>query len=117
MDEDSTVRVNRKRELVMVSEKEAGNAMIGIAYLTGREAQIVRENLRRMDTDEDFDDEFWERALYGERDRMILQAKTVSAPPILSRSTLMSSSVSWIPAPTTFSPTRSTRYAGLWVAA
>ena len=79
MDEDSTVRVNRKRELVTIPEKEAGNAMIGIAYLTGREAQIVRENLRRMDTDEDFDDEFWERALYGERDRMILQAKTVSA--------------------------------------
>ena len=104
MDEDSTVRVNRKRELVMVSEKEAGNAMIGIAYLTGREATIVRENLRKMDTDEDYDDEFWERALYGggsavqvpggsaaqaspdfsgkprfQRDRMILQAKTVSA--------------------------------------
>ena len=79
MDEDSTVRVNRKRELVTIPEKEAGNAMIGISYLTGREAQIVRENLRRMDTDEDFDDEFWERALYGERDRMILQAKTVSA--------------------------------------
>ena len=96
MDEDSTVRVNRKRELVTIPEKEAGNAMIGIAYLTGREAQIVRENLRRMDTDEEFDDEFWERALYGggssatvsvgssekprfQRDRMILQAKTVSA--------------------------------------
>ena len=96
MDEDSTVRVNRKRELVTIPEKEAGNAMIGIAYLTGREAQIVRENLRRMDTNEDFDDEFWERALYGggsaaqaspdfsgkprfQRDRMILQAKTVSA--------------------------------------
>ena len=104
MDEDSTVRVNRKRELVTISEKEAGNAMIGIAYLTGREATIVRENLRKMDTDEDYDDEFWERALYGggsavqvpggsgaqaspdfsgkprfQRDRMILQAKTVSA--------------------------------------
>ena len=104
MDEDSTVRVNRKRELVTISEKEAGNAMIGIAYLTGREATIVRENLRKMDTDEDYDDEFWERALYGggsavqvpggsgaqaspdfsgkprfQRDRMILQAKIVSA--------------------------------------
>lgn len=79
MDEDSTVRVNRKRELVTIPEKEAGNAMIGITYLTGREAAIVRENLRKMDTDEDYDDEFWERALYGERDRMILQAKTVSA--------------------------------------
>ena len=87
MDEDSTVRVNRKRELVTIPEKEAGNAMIGISYLTGREAQIVRENLHRMDTDEDFDDEFWERALYGggsaapviQKDRMILQAKIVSA--------------------------------------
>ena len=96
MDEDSTVRVNRKRELVTIPEKEAGNAMIGITYLTGREAAVVRENLRKMDTDEDFDDEFWERALYGggssatvsvgssekprfQRDRMILQAKTVSA--------------------------------------
>ena len=86
MDEDSTVRVNRKRELVTIPEKEAGNAMIGISYLTGREAQIVRENLHRMDTDEDFDDEFWERALYGggsaapviQKDRMILRAKIVS---------------------------------------
>ncbi|MBQ9049180.1 MAG: NTP transferase domain-containing protein [Lachnospiraceae bacterium] len=96
LDEDSTVRVNRKLELVTIPEKEAGNAMIGITYLTGREAQIVRENLRRMDTEGEYDDEFWERALYGggsaaqaspdfsgkprfQRDRMILQAKTVSA--------------------------------------
>ena len=86
MDEDSTVRVNRKRELVTIPEKEAGNAMIGITYLTGREAAVVRENLRKMDTDEDFDEEFWERALYGggsaapviQKDRMILQAKIVS---------------------------------------
>ena len=86
MDEDSTVRVNRKRELVTIPEKEAGNAMIGITYLTGREAAVVRENLRKMDTDEDFDDEFWERALYGggsaapviQKDRMILRAKIVS---------------------------------------
>ena len=34
VDEDSTVRVNRKRELVTISDKEAGNAMIGISYLT-----------------------------------------------------------------------------------
>ena len=92
LDEDSTVRVNRKRELVTIPEKEAGNAMIGISYLTGNEAQIVRENLKKMDADEAFDDAFWERALYGgkslageasekprlQRDRMILQAKTVS---------------------------------------
>ena len=93
VDEDSTVRVNRKRELVTISDKEAGNSMIGISYLTEPEAGIVRENLRRMDADEAFDEDFWEKALYartasathshesknGFKDRMILQAKVVSS--------------------------------------
>ena len=84
VDEDSTVRVNRKRELVTISDKEAGNSMIGISYLTEPEAGIVRENLKRMDADEAFDDDFWEKALYGSteagsKDRMILQAKVVSS--------------------------------------
>lgn len=84
VDEDSTVRVNRKRELVTISDREAGNSMIGISYLTEPEAGIVRENLKRMDTDESFDEDFWEKALYargeaGSKDRMILQAKVVSS--------------------------------------
>ena len=93
VDEDSTVRVNRKRELVTISDREAGNSMIGISYLTEPEAGIVRDNLRRMDADESFDEDFWEKALYaraasathshesknGFKDRMILQAKVVSS--------------------------------------
>ena len=84
VDEDSTVRVNRKRELVTISDREAGNSMIGISYLTEPEAGIVRENLKRMDADESFDEDFWEKALYaraeaGAKDRMILQAKVVSS--------------------------------------
>ena len=84
VDEDSTVRVNRKRELVTISDREAGNSMIGISYLTEPEAGIVRENLKRMDADESFDEDFWEKALYaraeaGSKDRMILQAKVVSS--------------------------------------
>ena len=105
VDEDSTVRVNRKRELVTISDKEAGNSMIGISYLTEPEARVVRDNLKRMDADETFDGAFWERALYGSaaagsgaaaadasagaaglearngfpKDRMILQAKVVSS--------------------------------------
>ena len=93
VDEDSTVRVNRKRELVTISDREAGNSMIGISYLTEPEAGIVRDNLKRMDADESFDEDFWEKALYareasathnheaknGFKDRMILQAKVVSS--------------------------------------
>ena len=77
-DEDSTVRVNRKRELVKVSDRDSGNAMIGIAYLLEPEASIVRDKLRELDKDDENEDEFWEKALYN-KDRMILQAKTVSS--------------------------------------
>lgn len=76
-DRDSTVRVNRKRELVKVGERGAGNAMIGIACLLEPEASVVRERLLELDKDPNNDDEFWEKALYN-KDRMILQAKTVS---------------------------------------
>lgn len=76
-DEDSPVRVSRKRELVKAGDK-AGNEMIGIAYLTRPEADILRARLSEMDKDPANDDEFWEKALYG-KDRMILQAKTMSA--------------------------------------
>ena len=77
-DEDSTVRVNRKRELVTVTDREDGNTMIGIAYLLEPEAAVVRERLRAMDKNEAYNDEFWEAALYN-KDRMLLQAKTVSS--------------------------------------
>ena len=76
MEEESSVRVNRKRELLSVRENAAGNAMIGIAYLSEKEAEIVRERLKALDDDEHAHC-FWETALYG-RDRMILPAKVVS---------------------------------------
>ena len=75
IDEDSTVRVNRKRELVKIPARDAGNGMIGIAYLAGAEAEAVREGLKTLD-DGEHDECFWEETLY-KKDRMIVQAKTV----------------------------------------
>lgn len=75
IDEESGVRVNRKTELVRVPEREAGNAMIGIAYLLEPEAGIVREGLKRLD-DEAHAEDFWETTLYR-KDRMIVQARVV----------------------------------------
>ena len=77
-DEDSSVRVNRKTELVRVGKGETGNRMIGIAYLTGPEAETVRETLKEMDENPAFETCFWEEALY-KKDRMILQARVVPA--------------------------------------
>ena len=77
-DEDSAVRVNRKTELVRVARGETGNRMIGISYLTEPEAAAVRDALKDMDGNPAYDSAFWEEALY-KKDRMILQARTVSA--------------------------------------
>lgn len=73
--EDSSVRVNRKNELVTISGKETGNAMVGISYLLEPEAAIVRERLKAFDNDAHAND-FWEVSL-NNNDRMILHAKVV----------------------------------------
>ena len=73
---ESSVRVNRKTELVTVSDKEPGNKMIGISYLLEPEAGVVREQLKALD-DEMHASDFWERTLY-KKDRMIVPAKIVS---------------------------------------
>ncbi len=76
VDDDSAVRVNRKNELVSVSNEKGGNAMIGISYLAEQEATIVRDNVLQLCSDSRHDGAFWETALYN-RDRMIVMAKVM----------------------------------------
>ncbi len=77
IDDESDVRVNRKNELVRVKDA-AGNAMIGISYLCGDAAEIVKNKIRKLSEDSHFIGSFWEEALY-EKDRMIVTAKAVHA--------------------------------------
>ena len=78
VDDDSTVRVNRKQELVVQKEQAGGNAMIGICYLLETEAEIVRERLEELGRDSRYDGAFWEETLYR-KDRMIVTARVVHA--------------------------------------
>ena len=78
VDDDSTVRVNRKQELVVQKEQAGGNAMIGICYLLEAEAAIVRERLETFGRDSRYDGAFLEETLY-EKDRMIVTARVVHA--------------------------------------
>ena len=71
---DSTVRVNRKGELVCARKGERRNAMVGIAYLTGPEAGMVRERLIRMAEDPSRREAFWEETL-TEGNRLLLPAR------------------------------------------
>lgn len=85
VDEDSTVRVNRKRELVRVPAHSAGNGMIGVAYLLAPEAELVRAGLKALD-DGEHDEAFWEETLYN-KDRMILPARVVNGSEVVEINT------------------------------
>ena len=85
LDEESSVRINRKTELVKVTEKEDGNRMIGISYLAGPEASEVSLKLKESD-DEQHADRFWEDALI-KKDRMIISAKEIASSEVVEINT------------------------------
>ena len=74
----SDVRVNRKGEAVLVGRGEAGNRMVGIAYLCGEDSVQLREQLAEMDDAPGFRNAFWEEALYF-GDRMSIPARVLPA--------------------------------------
>ncbi len=77
-DGGSDVRVNRKRELISVPASKPGNAMLGIAYLTGDTAAHVRGRLGEMCGGGRNEHTFWESTLY-QNGRMILPARVLPA--------------------------------------
>ena len=86
VDDDSTVRVNRKMELVTVPSENGGNAMIGIAYLQGQDAELARENIIELSKNTRNDESFWEEALYT-KDRMFISAKVVRSDAVVEINT------------------------------
>lgn len=86
VDEESSVRVNRKNELVSVSKEESGNTMIGIAYLTESDAMQVKEKIHTLCGDSKNDNAFWEAALY-EKEKMIITARVVRASEVVEINT------------------------------
>lgn len=74
---ESSVRVNRKMELVLSSDENAGNKMIGICYLTEEDGAYVAERMEQLSRDYHYDGAFWEEALYR-KEKMVTAAKVVS---------------------------------------
>ena len=86
VDNESSVRVNRKMELVSVQESAGGNAMIGISYLLEEEAGIVREKMQELCQNRKYDNSFWEEALYR-KGRMLVSARVVHASDVVEINT------------------------------
>ena len=86
VDNDSSVRVNRKLELTTISASSGGNSMVGISYLLSKDARVIQERLERYDKDPAYADKFWEETLY-EKGKMIVPAKVVHAANIVEINT------------------------------
>lgn len=86
VDNDSTVRVNRKFELTQISNASGGNSMVGISYLLKEDASIIRKRLDYFDNDPRYHDKFWEETLY-ENNKMIIPAKVVHSANIVEINT------------------------------
>lgn len=86
IDDESSVRVNRKMELVSVPSSKAGNSMVGISYLLEEQAGVVRGRIAHLAGDAQYDGSFWEEALYG-KDRMIVQARVVHSSDVVEINT------------------------------
>ncbi len=83
---ESEVRVSRKKELVICNDKQVGNSMIGIAYLTAEDSRRVRERLIEYDSEKKHTNSFWEEVLY-ENGKMFIQAKVVSSADVVEINT------------------------------
>lgn len=70
IDEDSTVRVNRQRELIPVKAGQGGNTMIGVSYLIKEKSQELKEILENVSQNEKYDDTFWEEVLFYGRSNL-----------------------------------------------
>lgn len=86
VDNDSTVRVNRKMELARVNANMSGNAMIGIAYLANEDAKTLKKRIKELTLEEKYNDSFWEEALY-KNDKMIITANVVSCGDVIEINT------------------------------
>lgn len=83
---ESNVRVNRKMELVMVSENSKGNAMIGISYLTKEDSEIISKRIESFCENPKYDSAFWEEALYI-GNRMMIVARELDSTDVVEINT------------------------------
>lgn len=86
VDNESTVRVNRKQELVSVPVASGGNAMIGICYLLREEAETVRGRIAELCANPRYDSAFWEEALLC-KGHMIVDARVVHSTDVVEINT------------------------------
>ncbi len=75
-DEKSPVRITRTGELDYSKKQKAGNAMVGISFISKEDAPKLITRMKELCKDERYDNDFWESALF-EKSEIEVAAKVV----------------------------------------
>ena len=62
-DENSNVRVTRSMELVKSKKAKGGNTMLGVAYISSSDSEIINSRLKELSENSNYDNCFWEEVL------------------------------------------------------
>lgn len=73
----SRFRVNRKRQIVQTDSRHKGKRMIGVAYLTEKDSEILKQSLSALCEKPENLDLFWEEAIIQDGN-MIIPAKVAN---------------------------------------
>lgn len=79
VDPESTVRVNRQKELVLTKSNQSGNKMIGVTYVTTAVGKDLSKQIQKMSHQAKHLEDFWETALFLENQPTPIYAKVASA--------------------------------------
>lgn len=74
---ESNVRLGKSKNLIKTMQGESGNHMVGVAYLTSPEADVVKERLAKLADNHTYDKSFWEETLFNNTE-FILPARVTS---------------------------------------
>lgn len=86
LDNESDMCLNRKMELVKIQKEVKGNQMIGIAYLTKADTNNLCVKIMQMDLMPQFNDSFWEQALFLEA-QMRIKGRAVDSSEVIEINT------------------------------
>lgn len=84
-DEESNVRINRRREIRQT--EESGNRMIGIAYISSDESTVLKKQLREKKENRKYHQSYWESAAFF-KDKMLFSPKEMKGTEVYEINTL-----------------------------
>ncbi|SCZ81194.1 NTP transferase domain-containing protein [Pseudobutyrivibrio xylanivorans] len=83
---NSNVHINRNKELVHVTNDSSNNYMVGVSYINKKDSISLKNNLSTLDKNIDYNNSFWEDALFT-KGKMFVYARLIDSNKVIEINT------------------------------